>query len=93
MRFRGAPLRNLRYGEQFAAHAADDACVADADHGAAVGVGEGGEVDLNGARLLRRAAVCAGGRWGLTGISAGRRLEVGEEERVGREFGEGLRRE
>lgn len=56
-----------------------------------MGVGEGGEVDLNGARLLGRAAVCAGGRWWLAGIFAGRRLEVGEEERVGREFGEGLR--
>lgn len=84
-------------GQQLAAHTADDACVADAYHGAAMGVGEGRGVDLEGAWFVGLAAV---GACGLIMymlllllfccICGGLLLEVGKEERVWRELGEGL---
>lgn len=47
--------------EDFAAHAAHDRCVADADNGAAAGVGEGAGVDVWLAGLGGRAGVGAEG--------------------------------
>lgn len=81
----------MRYGEEFAADAADDACVANSDHRAAVGVGEGGRIDLDGTGLVWCAAICARGRLGVIAAAAAGRLEVGEEEGVWGELGEGLR--
>lgn len=73
--------------QQLAAHAADDARVANAHHCAAMGVREGTGIDLERALLRRRSVV------GAVAICAGGLGEVGEEEGVWGEFGKGLWRE